>query len=85
MGLQGVDEAKDNKFISELGMVNHALLERKTKASLTHEEYPGTPYTDFSEINHVHNSFCCSRITHYIISSIHSRIIQELFICLKSI
>ena len=51
MGLQGVDEAKDNKLISELGMVNHALLERKTKASLTHEEYPGTPYTDFSEIN----------------------------------
>ncbi len=51
MGLQGVDEAKDNKFISELDMVNHALLERKTKASLTHEEYPGTPYTDFSEIN----------------------------------
>ena len=44
MGLQGVDEAKDNKLISELGMVNHALLERKTKASLTHEEYPGTPY-----------------------------------------
>lgn len=50
-GLQGVNESIDNKLISELGMVNHALLERKTKASLTHEEYPGKPYTDFSEIN----------------------------------
>ena len=42
MGLQGVDEAKDNKFISELGMVNHALLERKKKKNKTNEEYQRT-------------------------------------------
>lgn len=40
-GLSGTDEARENAKLSELGMVQHAILQRKTKIDLTHEEYPG--------------------------------------------
>lgn len=43
--LQDTDETKDNVAISELGMVQHAILERKTKAQLTKEELPGQSVT----------------------------------------
>lgn len=50
-GLGGIKETTEKKLISELGMVNHALLETKTKMDLLKEEYPGVPYTNLSEIN----------------------------------
>ena len=43
--LQDTDETKDNVATSELGMVQHAILERKTKAQLTKEELPGQSVT----------------------------------------
>lgn len=43
--LQDTDETKDNVAISELGIVQHAILERKTKAQLTKEELPGQSVT----------------------------------------
>lgn len=50
LGTEGIKESKDNKLITELGIINHALLQRKTKANLTGEVYPGTSYTNLSEI-----------------------------------
>ena len=40
-GISGMKQAKENKLLTELGMVNHAALERYTKVSLTKETYPG--------------------------------------------
>ena len=37
-----IKETDENTLISELKMVQHAALERYTKAVLTHERYPGT-------------------------------------------
>lgn len=37
----GVHETEENTQFSELSMVQHAILERYTKAQLTHEELPG--------------------------------------------
>lgn len=51
-GLQGVEEANDNKLMSEIGIINHALLERKTKVDLTGESYPGTNIT-LTEVDNV--------------------------------
>lgn len=36
------EQAKDSVAISELNMIQHAILERYTKSKLTHEELPGT-------------------------------------------
>lgn len=36
------EQAQDSVAISELNMIQHAILERYTKAKLTHEELPGT-------------------------------------------
>lgn len=41
--VKGFEESSENVAISEIAIVQHAILERKTKASLTHEELPGTP------------------------------------------
>ena len=43
------DKAKENIQISSLEMVQHAILERYTKAQLTIEELPGTPL-ELSEV-----------------------------------
>ena len=41
MGMSNLKEAKVNKLITELGMVNHAVLETYTKMNITGEDYPG--------------------------------------------
>ena len=46
LGTQNVAENGDNRLNAELGIVQHAILERYTKASLTGETLPGTPATD---------------------------------------
>ena len=40
-GTLSIKQAKENKLIAELGMLNHAILERHTKVILTKENYPG--------------------------------------------
>lgn len=45
IGTSSIKEARDNKLITEIGMINHAILERYTKNSLTGEEYPGEVIT----------------------------------------
>ncbi len=55
--LYGIGESKENAQISEINMIQHAILERYTKAQLTKEELPGTTVskteveTIISEIN----------------------------------
>ena len=36
--IRGIDETNESRAISQLEMVQHALLERKTKADITKEE-----------------------------------------------
>lgn len=43
--LRGHKETKEASQISELNMIQHAILERYTKAQLTKEELPGTTIT----------------------------------------
>lgn len=40
--IRGKDETVESKQFSELGMIQHAVLERYTKAQLTKEDLPGT-------------------------------------------
>jgi type II secretory pathway pseudopilin PulG len=40
--IRGIDETNESKQISELYMIQHAILERYTKSQLTKEELPGT-------------------------------------------
>lgn len=44
--LRGHKETKEASQISELNMIQHAILERYTKAQLTKEELPGTTITE---------------------------------------
>ena len=46
LGTQNVAENGDNRLNAELGIVQHAILERYTKASLTGESLPGTLATN---------------------------------------
>lgn len=51
--IRGIDETNESSAISQLEMVQHALLERKTKADLTKEEtLPGTTanYTELQNL-----------------------------------
>lgn len=41
MGKNGIQDSKEDAKLSELGMIQNAVLQRKTKADLTKEEYPG--------------------------------------------
>lgn len=45
LGTQNLAESGDDRLNTELGIVQHAILERYTKASLTGESLPGTPAT----------------------------------------
>lgn len=45
LGISGTKQARENKLLTELGMLNHAALERYTKVSLTGETYPGVKIT----------------------------------------
>lgn len=46
MGKQGIKDSKENAVLSELAMVQNAILQRKTKADLTNENYPGQTITE---------------------------------------
>ena len=57
--IRGIDETNESSAISQLEMVQHALLERKTKADLTKadltkEELPGTT-ADYTELQNLIN------------------------------
>ncbi|OKZ74757.1 MAG: hypothetical protein BHW00_03795 [Clostridium sp. 26_22] len=52
--IRGIDETNESSAISQLEMVQHALLERKTKADLTKETLPGTT-TDYTELQNLIN------------------------------
>ena len=41
IGKEGIKESKEDAMLSELAMVQNAILQRKTKADLTQENYPG--------------------------------------------
>ena len=45
IGKDGIKESKEDAMLSELGMVQNAVLQRKTKADLTNETYPGEKIT----------------------------------------
>lgn len=44
-GIEGAKTAAENKLLTELDMVQHAVLERYTKVCVTKEAVPGTPKT----------------------------------------
>ena len=48
MGTTGVKESKENALLSELGMLQNAVLQRKTKIDLTGEDYPGQKIAEIS-------------------------------------
>ena len=41
MGTYNIKNSESNTKLSELNIIQHAVLERYTKATLTHEDYPG--------------------------------------------
>ena len=46
LGKNGIKESKENAMLSEVGMIQNAVLQRKTKVDLTSEEYPGQNLDD---------------------------------------
>ncbi len=48
MGTSNIKDSKENALLTELGMVQNAILQRKTKVDLTDEEYPGEVITSTS-------------------------------------
>ena len=55
--IRGIDETNESTQISQLEMVQHALLERKTKADLTKEKLETLPGTtaDYTELQNLIN------------------------------
>lgn len=49
-GTIGIGETEDRKLVTELGIVEHAALERYTKANITKEAYPGTAYQTLEQL-----------------------------------
>ena len=45
MSVRGTQESEEDVLLSELGMIQNAILQRKTKADLTRESYPGETIT----------------------------------------
>ncbi len=52
VGKQSIKDAREDTLLSELGMVQNAVLQRKTKADLTDEAYPGDK-VDIATVNSV--------------------------------
>ena len=48
MGTSNIKDSKEKALLTELGMVQNAILQRKTKVDLTDEEYPGEVITSTS-------------------------------------
>ena len=46
VGKNGITESREDAMLSELGIVQNAILQRKTKADLTGENYPGETITE---------------------------------------
>ena len=46
IGKNGITESREGAMLSELGIVQNAILQRKTKADLTGENYPGETITE---------------------------------------
>lgn len=46
IGQDGIKKSEKQILLSELGMVQNAVLQRKTKVDLTHEGYPGQKITE---------------------------------------
>lgn len=46
VGKNVIKESKEDAMLSELGIVQNAILQRKTKANLTNEDYPGETITE---------------------------------------
>ena len=46
IGKNGITESREDAMLSELGIVQNAILQRKTKADLTGENYPGETITE---------------------------------------
>ena len=44
-GLASIKDSKKKRYLSEVNMVQNAVLQRYTKAELTHEDYPGQKIT----------------------------------------
>ena len=44
--IRGIDETQEATQISQLNMIQHTILERKTKAQFTKEELPGTEISE---------------------------------------
>ena len=65
--IRGIDETNESTQISQLEMVQHALLERKTKADLTKEKetLPGTTadYTELQNLINEINTMSSANIT----------------------
>lgn len=68
--IRGIDETNESRAISQLEMVQHALLERKTKADLTKadltkETLPGTTadYTELQNLINEINTMSSANIT----------------------
>ena len=52
IGTQSIKDSREDALLSELGMVQNAVLQRKTKADLTEEAYPGDKI-DIATVNSV--------------------------------
>ena len=52
--IRGLDETEESSQVSQLNMIQHALLERSTKAQFTQEELPGTEINE-QELQNVVN------------------------------
>ena len=46
IGKNGITESREDAMLSELGIVQNAILQRKTKVDLTGENYPGETITE---------------------------------------
>lgn len=53
--IRGHKETEEISAISELNMIQHAILERYTKSQLTKEELPGTTIENISEVELIIN------------------------------
>lgn len=51
VGTDSIKQSKENILLTEVGMVQHAALERYTQESIMNSnKYPGTPYSSMEEI-----------------------------------
>lgn len=54
-GIEGADTAAENKLLSELDMVQHAVLQRYIKVQMTKEDVPGQIMNEIDDVNRTVN------------------------------